>query len=1005
MVYDCFIFFNELDVLDIRLNELDSVVDVFVLVEARYSHQGKPKPLFFEDNKERFKKFLHKIRHIIVEEFPDTDNTWVREPFQRNAISRGLTDCSPDDVIVLSDVDEIPKASVIKEYHTDMGLTCAVTDLYYYKINYRGTEKWYKLRIFPYSEIKGGDIQQFRGDKDYDYKTTIFNGGWHFSFLGNKQEIRYKIDNWAHSEFNNDKIKSDENIQASLETGRDLVGRDLVFNAVPIDESFPQFVRENLSRFEERGLIAISSETRKDIGNLILEQSRWVYEEVIQWNSYNVNDPDVRNKNVLDLGGNVGAFAFVCLSLGARNIVSFEPHPDNFSLLTSNFEECKNVFVEEKAVNGTGGRPLFMHGSGAWASVSDVPSNQPVVSISLQDALSHSVFDNDNDLVLKIDVEGAEYAILREARIQDIRRFKTIFAEFHDKTAQENMRDDLRDYVLSAGFSEIPMVHNAVAGDWYFDHNLNKMSFIPIPTEAYTTTLYKFVRTEGKPQVYDCFSFFNELDLLEIRLNELDPYVDYFVLSEATVTHSGNPKPLYFLDNKERFKKFAYKIIHIIVDDCPQTDDPWIREHFQRNALNRGLTKCKDSDIIIVSDLDEIPKGSAISQYDPKLEWMYFEQHEYDYYLNNSIGISKAEPGVYSRITTYGTLKKLETRCTDLRYRDCLPSNRIADGGWHFSWIGGAEQIVKKLEAWAHQELNIDSYKDASSIKKNIDASMDAFGRHKIRGIGLVNVDSTFPKFIVDNYDSFVQKKMISPIKRPSIDSKVAIVMPYFNDPTWMIRSVMAIIGQTFQNWTLFLIDDGSTEPNKAVTILGQKLNNRICVLEKPNGGPSSARNLALAHVRSDPSFTHVAYCDADDIWADDYLESQLSNMGDADFVYSKVIDKFDNWQPAYRFGIPDPDEYPGLHFMLKSPFIFISSVVHKVDCLSVGSFDSNLDSIEDWDMWVRIAKAGYKFKKNNNVTITYIVKTNSSMAGRRTDKITSIFRDKHADDLHLVSQ
>lgn len=69
--------------------------------------------------------------------------------------------------------------------------------------------------------------------------------------------------------------------------------------------------------------------------------------------------------------------------------------------------------------------------------------------------------------------------------------------------------------------------------------------------------------------VYDCFSFFNELDLLEIRLNTLDSIVDKFILVESTLTHTGNQKPLFYAENKSRFKKFNDKIIHIIVDEFP----------------------------------------------------------------------------------------------------------------------------------------------------------------------------------------------------------------------------------------------------------------------------------------------------------------------------------------------------------------------------------------------------------------------------------------------------
>ena len=123
----------------------------------------------------------------------------------------------------------------------------------------------------------------------------------------------------------------------------------------------------------------------------------------------------------------------------------------------------------------------------------------------------------------------------------------------------------------------------------------------------------------GETVVYDCFTFFNELDLLEIRLNELDSVVDKFVIVECTETHSKAKKQLFFDKNKDRFSKFSDKIIHIIVDDAPdivqnssQEPDRWIVEKFQRNCIERGLTSCADNDIILVSDIDEIPSSLAV---------------------------------------------------------------------------------------------------------------------------------------------------------------------------------------------------------------------------------------------------------------------------------------------------------------------------------------------------------------------------------------------------------
>ena len=136
--------------------------------------------------------------------------------------------------------------------------------------------------------------------------------------------------------------------------------------------------------------------------------------------------------------------------------------------------------------------------------------------------------------------------------------------------------------------------------------------------------------------IYDCFTFFNELDLLEIRLNTLNAVVDKFVLVEATLTHQGKPKPLYFDENKAKFESFSDKIIHIIVDKYPENtnDDAWIYERYQRNMIKEGLTNCKPDDVIIVSDIDEIPNPSKITEYKNKKGIKVFKQKMYYYFLN-----------------------------------------------------------------------------------------------------------------------------------------------------------------------------------------------------------------------------------------------------------------------------------------------------------------------------------------------------------------------------------
>jgi beta-1,4-mannosyl-glycoprotein beta-1,4-N-acetylglucosaminyltransferase len=111
---------------------------------------------------------------------------------------------------------------------------------------------------------------------------------------------------------------------------------------------------------------------------------------------------------------------------------------------------------------------------------------------------------------------------------------------------------------------------------------------------------------------YDSFVFFNELDLLEIRLAELSPVVDRFVIVESTRTFTGAEKPLWFWENRSSFAEFAERIVHVVVDDMPDGVDAWARERHQRNCIARGLQSCSDSDYILISDVDEIPRSELV---------------------------------------------------------------------------------------------------------------------------------------------------------------------------------------------------------------------------------------------------------------------------------------------------------------------------------------------------------------------------------------------------------
>jgi len=282
--------------------------------------------------------------------------------------------------------------------------------------------------------------------------------------------------------------------------------------------------------------------------------------------------------------------------------------------------------------------------------------------------------------------------------------------------------------------------------------------------------------------IYDCFTFFNELELLEIRLNILNNYVDKFVIVESNWTHAGKTKELHFEKNKHLFEKFLPKIIHVIVEDKPPIiENSWTFERFQRNAILRGLSNLKKEDRIIVSDVDEIPSPSAIDKYKEEHSITIFKQKMFYYYLNciNSGKNSETYNWCGSTMCSFEFFETpQDLRDISISYLGLQTGNwkskvvfvlnwindkrlrkhkiKLAeDGGWHFSYLGGTKRIIEKLEAFAHQEYNLEKYKNPTAIEQAIRDGKDLFGRGFT--YRFIEIDSTFPSYIIQNQTKFIE--------------------------------------------------------------------------------------------------------------------------------------------------------------------------------------------------------------------------------------------------------
>ena len=259
-------------------------------------------------------------------------------------------------------------------------------------------------------------------------------------------------------------------------------------------------------------------------------------------------------------------------------------------------------------------------------------------------------------------------------------------------------------------------------------------------------------------KIYDCFSYLDEDLLLNLRLNILNRYVDYFVIIEGNKTWQNNPKKLNF--DIKKFKEFEKKIIYIPVTDLPGGDNPYQRENFQRNAISRGLIDSNDEDLIIISDLDEIPDPKKIKSFEKKMRYAVFKQLHFYYKLNLQ---SQRNPFWHgSRICVKKYLKSPQwLRSLKFKKRPFWRidkyrlNNIIENGGWHFCNLKIPEKLLYKYknlcetdDPYIFKEKIDEKYLDLDEIKKRINNGLDIIGRDE--NYKPIRLDKRFPDYILN---------------------------------------------------------------------------------------------------------------------------------------------------------------------------------------------------------------------------------------------------------------
>jgi len=260
-------YFDEDLVLDLRLNILHEHVEKFIIAEATRDHSGKEKKLNFDFK--NFSKFKDKINYLIIDDLPinvkskkkNWDANHWRDQYQRNSLVRGFKKCDENDLIMISDIDEIPDPNKLSEFKIQNKYACFMQKNFQSKLNLLNiTDKyWMGTKICQKKHLKSPqwlrDIKTKKRSFWKFYKPKepqlIFDGGWHFSFLKKPKDIAKKIKAYSHQEFNKNNFTNIKNIEKKIIEKSDIFGRNYKYEKIEIDEKFPKYIRENKEKFKE----------------------------------------------------------------------------------------------------------------------------------------------------------------------------------------------------------------------------------------------------------------------------------------------------------------------------------------------------------------------------------------------------------------------------------------------------------------------------------------------------------------------------------------------------------------------------------------------------------------------------------------------------------------------------------------------------------------------------------------------------------------------------------
>lgn len=277
------------------------------------------------------------------------------------------------------------------------------------------------------------------------------------------------------------------------------------------------------------------------------------------------------------------------------------------------------------------------------------------------------------------------------------------------------------------------------------------------------TVRYLLCLNTAMNKIYDCFTFYNELDLLELRLTELYDFVDHFVLVEANTTYTSRPKPFYYEENKARYAQWADKIIHVRVEDMPMHPDAWVNDIYQRNQIARGIVGANANDLIMVSDLDEIVRPAAVEYMRASEQSLFALRMTIS---NFKFNYMKVNPDRYNIWGMAGRRHLFDDIAPDafrqIRFQFMSAPYQftnngcevIEHGGWHFGYMGDKTWLLDKAQSFAHTEVNNPAFLDQIDPDKSIEQGT-SWDRNSSDKYTIVELDSYFPATLINNREKY----------------------------------------------------------------------------------------------------------------------------------------------------------------------------------------------------------------------------------------------------------